>query len=285
MKYHLTNDGYALLIRGLAGDAIRFTKVAIGDCNLKWQTEIDYKNMKALIRQVYETKFDAIQVEDGFAKLSWTLDSTIPHDEAENPIFHWLETGIFAADPDGGDDILYAYASEFEDSNLGDHYGDVMIPHTKVDVDTYISQEISIYIGDVEDVSAEIGKNMPFASKQEFDAHINERNPHGTTLQDIGITLDAIGIRTYKEIATSSNKYYSEKNIFIPFSIIPQNAVLFISHEVRNGIDVTSGSPGVFFETHEYASGADSPSTGWKITVKMYNFTGTIEVHVLGIGG
>ena len=284
MELTLTNAGQALMIRGLTGETIRFTKVKIGDNNQLKDWVEDPKALTDLVRPLYETEFDSVAVEDGHAKLTWSVNTEdLRGHENFGTVFFWSETGIFAADPDSGEDILYAYHTGVDQDPTKTESENIR-PATQLDYETYIAQEISVYVGDTVDVEAEIRKHLPYVPQEDFQAHTeNRENPHGVTWQQTGVSREVLGIHVAERDVTASNKYFTAKTVNIPFTELPETAVLFFSQDMWN-VKVTTGSPGVVFEKGYYADTQTGETTGWSITVKMYNFTGTVRIKVLGIG-
>ena len=280
MQFTLTNAGQVLAIRGMAGDTIRFTKVKIGDNDTAngYKYVEDPKAMTDLVHPVHETAFDSIAVEDGHAKLVWTVNTEDLRGLGSKYVI-WSETGIYAADPDGGEDILYAYNTTL-DKDPEKSVPEVVQPGVKLDYETYISQEISVYVGDTVDVEAEIRKYLPYAPNKDFEDHLKADNPHGITWKGLGLTREKLGFHFATQDVESTEKYYSEVAFYISFDRIPKDAMLFFSYTI-NDLKDTAGSPSVIFEQHKVYSNI----TGWKIVAKMYNFTGTVHVAVLGIGG
>ena len=93
--------------------------------------------------------------------------------------FHWTETGIYAKG-DNNIEILYAYC------NTGEHYDTIFSNSSGRTESSTIS--INVLIADAEDVTAIIGENAVYATKEQLKSHIDDRtNPHGVTAEQLGL--------------------------------------------------------------------------------------------------
>lgn len=171
MVPNLTSVGHNVLLRALNGEGITFTKVEIGDGELPDNpsalTEIQHK--------LYSVAFGTFEMNDGFAKLVWH----VPGSMIEAP-FYFREYGIYVADPSGGDDLLFAYA----------HYqisGDEAPAYVTCDnrVKTSIYEELSLWVGQVENVSAVLVEASSYCSLEMFRSHERQPNAHGVTPENI----------------------------------------------------------------------------------------------------
>lgn len=100
-----TTAGKELHARAIAGAALKFTKMQMGDGTMGGQ---NINNMTALIHPVASVEVSALKQSGNFATVCGLYDNT-----ALTAGFYWREIGLFAADPDAPDDrtrdILYCY--------------------------------------------------------------------------------------------------------------------------------------------------------------------------------
>ena len=175
MTPKLTQAGYQMMSRALAGTQITFTRFEIGNGEMPE----DYAAMTAMANKMQEIAIDSIEIQPKFAVMTGTLNNAEITDG-----FQWTEIGIFCADPDGGtDDILYAYGHYKMDKGAQPTW----IPKFSNDVVELTLNEY-IYIGEAEDVTAALSQNAAYTTKAEFTAHTaDENNPHKVTAAQVGL--------------------------------------------------------------------------------------------------
>lgn len=100
-----TNAGKALHARAIAGAALKFTKMQLGDGS-RGSTNI--ADLKALVSPVASVGLSGLRYNGNFTVVSGVFSNA----ELGNG-FYWNEIGLFAADPDAPNDrskdILYCY--------------------------------------------------------------------------------------------------------------------------------------------------------------------------------
>lgn len=171
----ITNDGYGLMIRALDGDGIHFSAIVIGNGD----APDDYASLKQLVNPVLR-----IGIEASVRKSAnyYTLSGTVSNAEIENG-FQFTELGVFAQNPEGGDDILYAYAYYSTSGYDAPSY----IPSYKT-CSFEITEKVHVYVGDAEDVSAALVGSANYATKNELSNHTDDHdNPHNVTKQQVGL--------------------------------------------------------------------------------------------------
>lgn len=168
----LTAVGENLLIRGIGGERITFTRFKIGNGELN---DIDQDTLTDIINPIVEfpiTSADASN--EGYVELSGYFDSgDITSD------FRWRELGIFAK---GEDEVERLYAYTNDDENAG-----VLKANSE---DVVIEQSVSVIvaIGTAENVTALISPSALYAPKDDFDNHVNDKqNPHQLTAEILGL--------------------------------------------------------------------------------------------------
>lgn len=168
----LTAVGENLLIRGIGGERITFTRFKIGNGELNG---IEQETLTDIINPVVEFPITSADANnEGYVELSGYFDSgDITSD------FRWRELGIFAKGEDEVE-LLYAYVND--DENAG-----VLKANSE---DVVIEQNVSVIvaIGTAENVTALISPSAMYAPKQDFDDHVNDKaNPHAVTAEMLGL--------------------------------------------------------------------------------------------------
>lgn len=128
-KMTLTNAGVALQTKVLAGAALAFTRIGLGDGQLNGQpvsplTDLIHQTASVQVSQKKIIGTNTCQVAGFFSNADITTG------------FQWRETGVFATDPDDGE-ILYAYA------NAGDA-GDYIPTVEDTRIEKYIYCSITV---------------------------------------------------------------------------------------------------------------------------------------------
>ena len=168
MNMRLTAAGKKVLARGLIGEEIKFTKIAIGDGKFDYETEsvAELQNLKnprmdlPLVRKSVEG--------DGTAYIEAYLSNAQVFEA-----FAAREHGLIAIDQETGAEILYSYV------NVGDEYD--FIPNNTSTAFKNLVIGYYVEIQDAENVEAVIDLSVAFINTQEFDAHINAEHPHPNT--------------------------------------------------------------------------------------------------------
>lgn len=172
MTPKITLGGLRLMIHAMnGGDGIQFSKVKFGngECPENYKALTELQNpvvaLDAVIEErlpneiVLRTEMDDSQIDSGF---------------------FLTEVGVFTTDPEGGDDILYAYG----------HYQithDFAAMPIRPDDSGLMefTDLIHVYVGDIEDITAVISDGTATVTKAQFLEHTQARNPHGMTKDDI----------------------------------------------------------------------------------------------------
>lgn len=171
MKQVTTHKGKLLLLRGLSGANIRFTKIKFGNGETQAEDAADLSN------PIMELAITSITREESFITLETSYkNADVPTD------FSALEIGVFAQDPDDeSKEILYCfwyednpvkadYISSVEDRILGTKF------------------EFHIFVSTVKNVTAILAESTDHVSKHDFDDHVkNYKNPHNVTKEQVGL--------------------------------------------------------------------------------------------------
>lgn len=192
----LTKYGKNLLVRALSGETITFTRFGIGSGSLPpGETE---EEQSELITSVLTFQIDEVDRQEGLIALTGHFDSSLVVED-----FWWRELCVYAHGEDQ-EEIMYAYANDGDNSGVvRKETGDVM---TIQDVTMVIA------IGDAENVEAVYSPWPLYATKEEFDQHVDDDdNPHKVTLGQIA------------EVGTYTGDGTSKRGInlgFVPSAII-----------------------------------------------------------------
>lgn len=171
----LTNNGINLMVRAIAGEEIIFTRISIGDGDVPG----DYKSLTSLQHEVADMEIDELLAEEQYV----TLKASMTNADFGGG-FYWTELGVYAQNPDGGDDILYAYAHYII---TGDDAATYIPAATSSLVE--ITHIVHVFVGDLENVTALLTKHSEFASAEELKKHLNAENPHRIDKKAVGLGL------------------------------------------------------------------------------------------------
>ena len=102
----LTNSGRNILAKALTGKPLKFTRAWAGDGTLPENADIPA--MTDLVRPHREMEIEEMSIPPyiGTAKITVVLSN-----KNMNAGFFFREIGLFAEDPDTGDELLYGYAN------------------------------------------------------------------------------------------------------------------------------------------------------------------------------
>lgn len=171
MTPNLTSAGNVLLLRALEGTALKFTRIQLGNGAAQ-----DIKSATALSNPLATLPLTKITTGGQYV----TLTSTFSNNSITDG-FRITEVGIFAEDPDDAEsEILYALGYEAE--------GTADYVPSKDNRILELEYSIVIFVGEAQDVSAEISESLAYASAAELKSHVeNQQNPHNVTKAQIGL--------------------------------------------------------------------------------------------------
>lgn len=171
MALKLTPSGKDLLLRTMAGEAhINFTAIQFGNGSNAGASAAELSN------PLLTAEITSYEVGDIFV----TLTAVFSNSEVTAG-FRATELGVLADDPDSkGGTLLYAY--EYTSEAKSDY-----IP-ASTDKVLETQQDVLVYIGDAENVTASISQSLIYAGKAEFEAFAARRdNPHKVTAKQVGL--------------------------------------------------------------------------------------------------
>lgn len=172
----LTTKGIDLMVRAMAGESIVFTKIAIGN----GAAPSDYKELATLQNELVGMGIEEIITEDQYVIVKAKMTNA-DFDAG----FYWTELGVFAEDPDGGEDVLYAYA-HYE---ISEDEAATYIPASNSSL-VEITHSVHVFVGELENVTAILTKHSEFASAADLEEHMeNVDNPHKVTKAHVGLGL------------------------------------------------------------------------------------------------
>lgn len=177
MKLNLTPNGVDLLLRSMSEDvSIVFEKIALGN----GADASDNENNMAteMSNTVKELQITGIDRKDGEEFV--TLIATLNNSDIEDR-FSATETGIYVKDPaDESKSILFAYAYAPE-------YEAPIIPAV-TDYLFETIENIRVYVGTADNITAIIAGGVATASKEELQKHTTDtKNPHKVTASQVGL--------------------------------------------------------------------------------------------------
>lgn len=180
MTPKLTGKGIDMIIHALVGEsAITFSKIVLGNGDVPE----NYKQLTNLQNPIAMIGLDKVETTGSYALLTGTLRNS-----ALESGFCWTEVGIYCIDPDGGDDILYAYSHyQLQDSEDGEVKSATYIPRFGSDV-VELTLNYYVYVGEVEDVTAILAESSEYATKAALKQHLEDnQNPHHVDSDQVGL--------------------------------------------------------------------------------------------------
>jgi hypothetical protein len=167
----LTEEGLAMIVAAMNGDSITFTKAVIGN------TTTAPANPTALtdvVSPMVTAYFTAITEGENFVSLAAAFDNL---EIAEGA--YASELGLYAKDSENLEK-LYAYVYVGENADY--------IPAASSGRTVQNQMTIVVAVGDAEEVSAVLVDTAAYATREEFNAHVqNHNNPHHVTKEQVGL--------------------------------------------------------------------------------------------------
>lgn len=171
MKNVITTRGLTLLLRGLTGSTIEFTKIKFGNGEEQGQSAVDLSN------PLVEVGISSITREANYITLAASfLNADVTTD------FTAHEIGVYARDPDNPElDILYTFWYE-EDPLKADYISPVE------DRILGMNLEFRVFVGAVENVTAAIAGASEYVPYSMFNQHTGDTlNPHKVDKDQVGL--------------------------------------------------------------------------------------------------
>ena len=205
----LTIAGMNLLAKTQQGKELHFTRVMMGDG--KVPEGMNIKDMTAMVNPILKLPVGNIRVDGTGTSV---MECILKNAELEQGFFA-RELGIFATDPDTGEEVLYAIR------NTGD-YSEYIPAAGSGEVINYVYSVITV-VGQSENVTVTIEEGIGGVSRAEFYDHQNDQNPHpnfvqvGSAVNDCAVVfvgeennarrLDRIPVDSLRTVLIGSNTY------------------------------------------------------------------------------
>jgi len=169
----LTDEGLSMIVAALNGDSITFTKAVIGNTTT---APAHPEQLTDVVSPMVTAAFTAITEGTNYVSLAVVFDNL----EIEEGAYA-SELGLFAEDSNG-DEKLYAYTYVGENADY--------IPANDSGRTVENHMTIVVAIGDAENVDAVLVDAAAYATREEFEDHINDyNNPHRVDKEQVGLGL------------------------------------------------------------------------------------------------
>ena len=196
----VTRRGFELLGKALAGKELCYTRVAYGNSEVNSAviepTAEEMFEFNGLINEKKECPILSIKfIGGGMAAITFAV-----HNDDVTEGFFIRETGIFARDPDTGEEILYCYRNTGVKVKWLPSSNGTEVWRLRVSATTAIANATNI--------TAIIDAGLIYVTQEEFSEHINDTNPHPNT-------------PTVQQTVTNTDNVltYGEDNNFHPISL------------------------------------------------------------------
>ena len=168
---HMTSAGLNLLAKAIAGKELRFSRVAFGDAIkngvIVEPTDAQILNYTALI---HERNMSLPLADVRFSGNGTVVVSFQVNNSNLEEGFWARETGLFAIDPDTGNEILYCYRNSGALSRYIPGGGGAVALNLAIHLVTVVDQATN--------VTAVVDANLLFVTQTELIEHMNSTNPH-----------------------------------------------------------------------------------------------------------
>lgn len=249
MKTMLTNSGKRILLGGISGEKIIFTRAEFGNGLLD-----DVENRATISNPIVSTEFtsDTVIQTDNYVSLK-----TLFTNEKIDAPFRITEIGYFAKLDGEENDVLYAYIT-FDETEAD------RVPAVSERL-MDIEHEQFIYIGDTANISAVLSGSTSYALKKDFDDHLTKANPHGVTKEQVGlgdVPNERAEDQTVMYEATTLAALKSGEKIKTAFAKIKTAVDSIINHlkDTKNPHKVTAKQTGAAPKEHTH--GASNITSG-----------------------
>lgn len=175
-----------MVVAALNGDSITFTRAVIGNATT---APANPTQLSDVVSPMVTASFTAITEGENFVTLAAVFDNLEVVTGA-----YASELGLYAKD-ENDNEHLYAYTYVGENADY--------IPAHDSGRTVQIQMTIVVAIGDAEDVSAVLIDAAAYATREEFEDHVNNHNnPHVVTKEQVGLGL-------------VENNYFVDNNIVV----------------------------------------------------------------------
>ena len=162
----LTKAGAILLAKAIAGNTLTFTRGAFGDAaGSAAPSEQQIDNLTALLNEKLSLAIANFKIQNYQAVVTLFVTNV-----NQKKAFRIAEGGLFARDPESGNEILYSY---FYDGDEGAY-----MPAKSSGVILEYNYELITAVANAANVTAVIDKSTIGLSRAEFEEHLASDNPH-----------------------------------------------------------------------------------------------------------
>jgi len=184
----LTKVGYDLMSRSIIGNKLDISKVVLGDGQVPPGIS-DVKDMTSVVKP-------KMTLPVAFRRVTGTGTAIIECELKNTELdvgFFASELGVYAKDPDTGDEVLYAYrnTSDYPDYVPAAGSGEVLNQ----------IYSIIIVVGQIENVNVTITEGVGGVSRAEYYTHLSDVNPHPQFLQ-----VDVNKVKNFKDVWVSNGE-------------------------------------------------------------------------------
>lgn len=244
MTNYITQDGLNVMLRGLLGDTIEFTRIKFGN-------GYPGENADDLVNPLLELGITSKVREGNYV----TLSCTFTNSELTVDAFWATEIAVYAKNPeDTTQEICYAIWQE-EDTGKADY---ISSSEERILESQYA---IHVFVSTAENVTASIVGSFVYASTADLEAHTsNTENPHNVTAEQVGlgnVENKAIGDQTPKwTIATTLVKLTSGEKLSTAFGKIAKAIESLINHlsDTSNPHKLDAKSIGAAASSHQHSA-------------------------------
>ncbi|MBR1645199.1 MAG: hypothetical protein IJ774_05350 [Selenomonadaceae bacterium] len=191
----LTRNGFELLGKAVAGKELQFTRVKLGDANGVVVDDDEQFEMNDLINPRFEAAITQVQHTGGGCM---AVKCQVTNARVEEG-FRIAEVGLFAIDPDTGEELMYCYrnsgiASSWMPSGDGSVLWDIVLTLITV-------------IDKATNITAVIDGGLVYLTQAEFMDHVNSENPH----PNIPAKADEVDFSNYIWVNPGDDKLHTMK--------------------------------------------------------------------------
>lgn len=152
MNLYLTNSGQELLYKAQGGKELNFTRFGLGDGELGGQA---IQPLKSLLNEKLPAEIKKLEIKNNKVIIGMSFTNA---ELVEG--FFLRELGLYARNPDTGEEVLYIYGnsgetSDYIDSNTGRVIEEIL--------------DVEIYISDVENITATIDGSLVYATQKDIE--------------------------------------------------------------------------------------------------------------------
>jgi len=162
----LTRAGFELMGKAVAGKELRFTRVKLGDANGVTPDDDAQFEMNDLINPLFEAPITEVKHTGGG---TCSVVARVQNATLEDS-FRIVEVGLFALDPDTGEELLYCYRNSGTASDVMPAGGSAVLWDLMYTLITVIDKATNI--------TAVIDGGLVYVTQTEFLQHVASTNPH-----------------------------------------------------------------------------------------------------------